>query len=45
MNIFDLNFCEDKDKWKRKLITIEVTKNDSDKVIDLVKYKNLCALI
>ena len=44
-NIFELNFYQDQNQWKPKLIPIEVTKNESDKVIDLIIYKNLYALI
>ena len=36
INIFELNFYQDKDKWKHNLIPIEISKNDSDKVIDLL---------
>ena len=43
--IFELNFYEYKDKWKHNLIPIEISKNESDKVIDLLKYKNHYALI
>ena len=34
VNIFELNFYQDGDKWKHNLIPIEISKNDSDKVID-----------
>ena len=44
-NIFELNFYQDQNKWKLKLIPIEVGKNDSDEVIDLVFHKNHYALI
>ena len=30
INIFELKFCQDQNKWKRKLIPIEVSKNKSD---------------
>ena len=40
VNIFELNFYQDQNKWKHKLIPIEISKNDSDKVIDLAFYKN-----
>ena len=43
-NIIEINFYEDQNKWKHKLILIEFTKNDSDKVIDLLIYKNHYAL-
>ena len=45
VNIFELNFYQDKNQWKHKLIPIEVSKNNSDRVIDLAIYKNLYALI
>ena len=45
VNIFELNFYHDKDKWKHKFIPIEVSKNGSDRVIDLLIYKNHYALI
>ena len=34
VNIFELNFYQDQNQWKHKLIPIEVSKNDSDRVID-----------
>ena len=40
INIFELNFYQDQNKWRHKLITIEVSKNDSDRVIDLLIYRN-----
>ena len=45
INIFELNFYQDKNKWKHNLIPIEISKNDSDRVIDLIIYKNHHALI
>ena len=42
---FELNFYQDQNQWKHKLIPIEVSKNDSDKVIDLAIYKNHYVLI
>ena len=45
VNIFELNFYQDENKWKHKLIPIEISRNDSDKVIDLLIYKNHYALI
>ena len=44
-NIYELNFYQDGDKWKHNLIPIENSKNGSDKVIDLLIYKNHYALI
>ena len=45
VNIYELNFYQDGDKWKHNLIPIEISKNKSDKVIDLLIYKNHYALI
>ena len=45
INIFELNFYRDQNKWGHKLIPTEVSKNESDKVIDLLIYKNHYALI
>ena len=45
VNIYELNFYQDGDKWKHNLIPIEISKNDSDKVVDLLIYKNHYALI
>ena len=45
VNIYELNFYQDGDKWKHKLIPIEISKKESDKVIDLLIYKNRYALI
>ena len=36
INIFELYFYQDQNQWKPKLIPIEVSKNDSDRVIDLL---------
>ena len=44
-NIYKLNFYQDGDKWKHNLIPIEISKNESDNVIDLLIYKNHYALI
>ena len=40
VNIFELNFYQDQNQWKHKLIPIEISKNNSDRVIDLAIYKN-----
>ena len=40
INIFELNFHQDQNKWKHKLIPIEISKNNSNRVIDLAIYKN-----
>ena len=45
VNIFELNFYQDQNQWKHKLIPIEVSKNDSDRIIDLAIYKNHYVLI
>ena len=44
-NKFELNFYQDGDKWKHNLIPIEISKNESDKDIDFLFYKNHYALI
>ena len=40
-----MNFYQDGDKWKHNLIPIEISKNDSDKVVDLLIYRNHYVLI
>ena len=45
VNIYELNFYQDGDKWEHNLIPIEISKNESDNVIDLLIYKNHYALI
>ena len=45
VNLYELNFYQDGDKWKHNLIPTEISKNESDKVIDLLIYKNHYALI
>ena len=45
VNIFELNFYHDQNQWKHKLIPIEISKNDVDRVIDLAIYKNHYVLI
>ena len=45
MNKLELNFCQDQSEWKHNLIPIKISKNDSDKVIDLLIYKNHYLLI
>ena len=45
VNLYELNFHQDGDKWKHNLIPIEISKNESDKVIDFLIYKNHYALI
>ena len=46
INIFELNFCQDQINWEHTLIPIEISKSDeSDRVVDLLIYKNHYALI
>ena len=45
INIFELNFYQDQNKWRHKLIPIAVSKNDSGSAIDSIIYKNQYALI
>ena len=45
VNIFELVFYQDQNQWKHKLIPIEISKNDSERVIDLAIYKNHYVLI
>ena len=45
VDIFELNFYQDQNQWKHKLIPIEISKNNSDRVIDLAIYKNHYVLI
>ena len=40
INIFELNFYQDGNNWKHILVPNEVSKNESDKVADLLIYKN-----
>ena len=45
VNVFELNFYQDINKWKHNLLPIEISKSESDNVIDLLIYKNHYALI
>ena len=45
VNIYELNFYQDGAKWKHNLIPIEIRKNGSDKIVELLIYKNHYALI
>ena len=45
VNIFELNFYQDQNQWKHKLIPIEISKNNTDRVIDLAIFKNHYVLI
>ena len=38
-------FVKIKIKWKHKILRIEISKNESDRVVDLLIYKNHYALI
>ena len=40
VNFFELIFYQDQNKWRHKLIPIEVSKNNSDRLIYLAFYKN-----
>ena len=42
---FELVFYQDQNNWRHKIIPIEISKNDSDSVIDLAIYKNHYVLI
>ena len=45
VNIFELNFYQDQNQWKHKLIPIEISKNNTDGIIDLAIYRNHYILI
>ena len=45
VNIFEINFYQDQNKWRHILIPIEISKNDSDRDIDLAIHKNHYVLI
>ena len=45
VNIFELNFDQDQNQWKHKLIPIEFSKNDSNRIINLAIYKKHYVLI
>ena len=45
IKIFKLNFYQDRNQWEHKLIAIEISKNNSDRFIDLAIYKNHYVLI
>ena len=40
INIFEINFYLDDNKWKQKLIPLELHKDKTDKVKDSLIYKN-----
>ena len=41
--MFEFNFYQDQNKWKHNLIPIEISKNDSNRVVDILKYKTYYA--
>ena len=45
INIFEVNYYQEQYNWKQKLIPIEIGKNKSDRVVDLLIYKNHYVLI
>ena len=45
INIFEIKFYQDQNKWKHKLIPFEISKNNSNKTINLAIYKNHYVLI
>ena len=45
INIYELNFYQDGDKWKHNLKPIEISKNEMDRIVDLLIYENHYALI
>ena len=45
MNFFEINFYQNQNKWKHKLIPIEISKNNLDRVFDLGIYQNHYFLI
>ena len=45
VNIFELSFYLDLYIWKHKLKPTETSKNNSDRIVDLLFYKNHYALI
>ena len=45
INKFEKNFYQARNKWKHKLIPIEICIKGSDRAIDLINYKNLYVLI
>ena len=38
-------FYQDQNKWKHELVPVEISKNESDRFIDPIIYKNHYALI
>ena len=44
-NIFELIFYQNQNKWRHNLFPIDISKNESDRVIDLLIYKNHYTLV
>ena len=44
INTVEVIFYQDQNNWKHNLIPIEISKNDSTRVVDLLLYKNHYAL-
>ena len=42
--IFELNFYQDQNKWRHKLVPVEVIKINSDRFVDLLIHKNQYSL-
>ena len=40
-----MKFHQDKNKWKHNFLPFEIRKNDSDRVVDLLLYKNQYAFL
>ena len=40
INIFELIFYQDKNKWKLNLLPIEIIRKDSDRIVVLFIYRN-----
>ena len=40
VNNLQVSFCQDQSTWQLELLPIEISKNDSDRVVDLVIFKN-----
>ena len=45
ISIFELSFYQNQNNWKQKILPIEINKNNSDRVVDLLFYKNLFILL
>ena len=45
VNIFELNFYQDQNKWRHKLIPFAFSKNNSERIIDLAIHKNHYILV